>query len=1089
MKSQFFLRRELLRRGVGLLCLLLAIFSLQMAMAAGSFHREAIHSELFVNVTGKVIDPDGNPVIGATVSIKGTTTGTKTDVDGVFRINLPQGDEILVISYVGYKTQEYPVNNQKNVSVTLEPVDALDEVVVVGYGTQKKAHLTGAVETVDMEAIQDLPATNIGAALTGRIAGLGVSGGTARPGSKATLEVRTPIPFGKDAGTTEPLYVIDGMIQVNEQNVPESTLFNNLDPSEIESISILKDGAAAVYGVRGANGVVLVTTKRGKEGQPKISYNGSYAINDAVSHAKMMNAYEFGQYFNIMNGKNGANVLPTDDNYPNRIFSEDELEHFKTIDYNWLDDAWKASYNTRHALSVSGGSDRATYFGGVTYSKQNGNLGTLDYNKWNFRAGTDVKVSSNFKVALQVSGNEDQLDKTFNKVSGEGPEDDYRNLLLAAPYVPAFIDGMPAKLPGTANDLSAYHFFEIERLGNLAETDSRFFSVNISAEYEAPFLEGLKARATYSRNTRHSVGSQIGTKYDLYQFIGRGQHNHIYEGATLDRPITVSNGNRLYYSNRSGNNTQINFFLTYEKQIGKHNFNGLFSVERGEAEGQQEDVWKSDPLETTNGQFGTAFGEVDGRTFANESGSLGYIGRVNYRYGEKYLAEFLFRTDASTKFAPENYWGRFYSLSAGWVVSEEDFFKSVKGIDYLKFRYSAGLMGNDQFPAWNWRQRFSYQVGKGPVFGGDENANTGMSMGRSPNRDATWSDEFKNNLGIEARFLNSRLSTTIDGYFNKGTNILLERIGNMPVTVGGSIAPENYAAVNSYGYEISLGWNDRIGKDFRYGVSTRFSWGDSKIITMDRSAADQAYPWVPSEGTSADVGKWGHDYLGMFKSQEEIDAYVSEYNITSVFGTAVDQLKPGMLYYRDVRGPLQADGTFAEPDGVIDDNDWVKLSDREANNYGFGITLKAGYKSFSFETVIAGSFGGWAEIGGSERKKLNNDISRVYDNRPIIWNDIWDPELNPNGTMPNPNWENMYNLSSNFWKVSPFRMQVTSFNLGYSLPAQLLDNLKVSNARLYFSAINPLGLYQAYSYRDTYGGAWNSYPNLKTFSFGLNLTL
>ncbi|MBD1420580.1 SusC/RagA family TonB-linked outer membrane protein [Sphingobacterium chuzhouense] len=1088
MKSQFMLSNKLLRKGVKLLCPLFFCTPLQMAMATESPSNMATHAHNFVNVTGRVLDTNGRPVIGATVSIKGTTTSTQTDEKGVFRLNLPQGNEVLVISYVGYKTLDFPVNNQTTLEITLEPTDALDEVVVVGYGTQKKAHLTGAVETVDMEAIEDLPATNLGAALAGRLAGIDVSGGTARPGSKARLEVRTPVPFGKDAGTLEPLYVIDGMIQVDEQNTPESTLFNNLDPSEIESISILKDGAAAVYGVRGANGVVLVTTKRGQEGKPKISYNGSYAINDATYRTKMMNAYEFGQYFNIMNGKYGSNPDPLQESYKDRVFTEDELEHFKGLDYNWLDDAWKAAYNTRHALNVSGGTDRATYFAGVTYSKQNGNLGTLDYNKWNFRAGTDVKVASNLKVGLQVSGNEDKLDKTFNKVSGEGPEDDYKNLLLAAPYVPAFIDGLPVKLPGTSNDLSAYHFYEIERLGNLAETDSRFFSINISAEYEAPFLEGLKARATYSRNMRHSVGSQIGTKYQLYQFTGQGQHGHIYEGATNPTPLTVSNGNRLYYSNRSGNNTQINFFLTYDKQIGNHNISGLFSVERGEAEGQQEDVWKSDPLETSDGQFGTAFGEIDGRTFANESGSLGYIGRVNYRYGEKYLAEFLFRTDASTKFAPENYWGKFYSLSAGWVLSEEDFFK-VDGIDFLKLRYSVGLMGNDQFPAWAWRQRFSYEVGKGPVFGGNENANTGMKMGKSPNRNATWSDEFKNNLGIEARFLNNRLSTTLEGYFNKGTNILLERLGNMPVTVGGSIAPENYGAVNTYGYEIALGWDDNVGKDFRYGISTRFSWGDAKIKNIDNSAAYEAAPWNPKNGTSTDVGMWGYDYLGMFKSQEEIDAYVSEYNITELFKTPASQLKPGMLYYRDVRGPLQADGTYAEPDGIINENDRVQLSKKENNLYGFGVTLKAGYKSFSFETVIAGSWGGWAEIGSGERKKLNNDITRVFDNRPIIWNDIYDPELNPTGTMPNPNWEDIYNQSSNFWKVSSFRMRMTSFNLNYTLPTKLVESMKVSNARVYFSAMNPMGLYHAYSYKDTYGTGWDAYPNLKTFSFGLNLTL
>ncbi|WP_223857603.1 SusC/RagA family TonB-linked outer membrane protein [Sphingobacterium micropteri] len=1080
--------KKLLYKGARLLSPLVVLAPMQFAQAVEITHEIAAHAPLFVNVTGKVLDPEGNPVIGATVAIKGTTTGTKTDVDGVFRINLPQGDEILVISYVGYKTQEYPVNNQKNVSVTLEPVDALDEVVVVGYGTQKKAHLTGAVETVDMEEIEDLPATNIGAALAGRLVGIDISGGASRPGSKATIRAREPVMAGKDAGTGEPLYVIDGVIQVDAQNNPESTQFNNLDPSEVESISILKDGATAVYGVRGANGVVLVTTKRGKEGKPRISYNGSYAVNDRTYRTKMMNAYEFGQYFNIMNGKYGANVDPNSELYRDRIFSQDELEHFKGLDYNWLDDAWKTSYNTRHALNLSGGSDRATYFAGVAYSKQNGNLGTLDYNKWNFRAGTDIKVASNFKVGLQLSGNEDQLDKTFNKVSGEGAEDDYRNLLLAAPYVPAYINGLPVKLPGRPNDLSAYHFYEIERLGNLAETDSRFFSVNISAEYEAPFLEGLKARATYARNMRNSAGSQIGTKYELYEFSRQGAHGHIYDGATNPTPLTVSNGNRLYFSNRRGTNTQINFFLTYDKQIGNHHLSGLFSVERGEANGNQEDVWKADPLETTNGQFGSAFGAVDGRTFAYESGTLGYIGRVNYRYGEKYLAEFLFRTDASTKFAPENYWGKFYSASAGWVLSEENFF-NVKGVDFLKLRYSIGLMGNDQFPAWSWRQRYTYQVGKGPVFGGNDQAATGMKMERTPNRDATWSDEFKNNFGVDARFMNHRLSMTLDGYYNKAYNILLERIGNVPISVGGSVAPENFGKVDTYGYEVSVGWDDKVGRDFRYGIKTRFSWSDVRIKRLEYSPIDEMYPWKNRNGTSQDIGKWGYDNLGMFKTQEDIDAYVSEYNIQQVFGRTVDQLRPGMLYYRDVRGPLQGDGTFAEPDGIIDENDLIQLSNRENNLYNLGFTLKAGYKNFSVETVISGSFGGWAEIGGSERKKLNNDITRVYNNLPVIWNDIYDPELNPTGTMPNPNWEEMYSVSSNFWKVSAFRMRMTSLNFNYTLPKDLVSKMKLSNARLYFTAMNPMGLYHAFNYKDTYGTSWDSYPNLKTFSFGLNVTL
>ncbi|TYP95874.1 TonB-linked SusC/RagA family outer membrane protein [Sphingobacterium allocomposti] len=1079
-------KRRLFLRSLGIFCplfILLPHVGVQ-ATSAKEPMKESFYT--FVNITGKVLDQDGKPVGGATVTLKGTNTSTQTDEQGVFRLNVPPGSAILVVSFVGYKTQEVRLNNRTDIQIRMEPTDAIDEVVVVGYGTQKKAHLTGAVETVDMEAIEDLPATNIGAALAGRLAGVGVSGGTARPGSKAMLTIRKPVTYGKDSGTGEPLYVIDGMIQVDAQNRPESTQFNNLDPSEIESISILKDGAAAVYGVRGANGVVLVTTKKGRAGAPRISYNGSLALSDEAYRTKMMNAYQFAQYFNIMNGPNGDNATP--DNYPNRLFSSDELEHFKTLNYNWLDDAWKVAYNTRHALNLSGGAERATYFAGVSYNKNNGNLGSLDYNKWNFRAGSEVKVSSNFKVSLQVSGNEDQLDKTFNKVSGEGAEDDYKNLLLAAPYVPAYIDGLPVKLPGRANDLSAYHFFEIERLGNQAKTNAKFFSLNIGAEYDFKFLPGLKARGTYSRNMRNSVGSQIGTKYEVYEFQKQGEYQHIFEGATNPTAVTVSNGNRLYYSNINGTNTQYNFFLTYEKQFGKHNVSGLFSVERGEAKGQQEDVWKSDPLETTNGQFGTAFGEIDGRTFAYESGSLGYIGRANYRYDEKYLAEFLFRTDASTKFAPENYWGKFYSASVGWVVSEEDFF-NVRGVDYLKLRYSAGWMGNDQFLPWSWRQRFTYEVGKGAVFGGNGNSTTGMKMGLSPNREATWSDEFKNNMGVEARFLESRLSATLDGYYNKASNILLQRIGNMPVSVGGSVASENYAKVNTYGYEVSIGWNDKIGSDFNYGINGRLSWSDLKIINIDYSPVSTLYPWNPRNGRSEDLGMWGFDYLGMFKSQEEIDAYISEYNITQVFGTNASDLKPGMLYYRDVRGPLQADGTFAGPDGIIDDNDQIQLSRRKNNNYGFGVTLRAGYKNVSFEAVIAGSFGGYAEVGSTERKKLNNDITRVYNNLPAIWGDVYDPVINPTGTMPNPNWENIYNVSSDFWRVSAFRMRVTSLNLGYSLPRSVVERMKVANARLYFSAMNPLGLYQAFSYKDTYGTAWDSYPNLKTFSFGLNLTL
>ncbi|WP_407426708.1 SusC/RagA family TonB-linked outer membrane protein [Arcticibacter sp.] len=1042
-----------------------------------------------INVTGTVKDSKGEVLPGVTVKIKGTNSGTSTDINGVFRLNLPKGNETLVFTYIGFQTKEVVASGTNMDIQLIESANDLQEVVVVGYGIQKREHLTGAVESIKVDEVADLPVGNLGAALSGRILGLGVSGGTSRPGSTASLTIRNPVTLAKDGGNLEPLYVIDDIIQIGADGRNSNALFNNLDPTEIESISVLKDGSAAVYGSRAANGVILVRTKRGKNGDPKFSYSGSYAINDESYRTKMMSAYEFGQYFNIMNGPNGSNA-PKNTTYRDRVFSQDELDHFRNINYDWLDEAWSAASNMRHTLNVSGGTEKATYFAGMTYFTQDGNLSSLDYDRWNFRAGTDVKIGKNIKSGIQVSGNYSNLTKTFNKIGGENDDNDYVNLLRAPRYIPMYVDGYPVKLPSSNDAFSRYHFFEIEKLGNLAETKDRTMTVNLFAEYDVPFVQGLKARASYGRNIGSNNGSQVGTLLRLYEFNRTGDHQHIYDqGATVNSYRDWENGNRLYYSNSNSNSYQLNLTASYARDFGKHSVGGLFSIEKAEAESDQEDVWKGSPSLTTNGQFGSAFGAIDGRTSALESGSLSYVGRVNYAYDDKYLAEFLFRSDASTKFAPENYWGKFFSASAGWILSKEDFF-NVDAIDFLKLRYSIGLLGKDDTKAWLWRQRYTYQNGKGAVFGSDTSpSSTGMKMEASPNRDATWSDELKNNFGIDARFLNDRLSANVDAFYNKGTNMLIERTGVVPITIGGSVASENFAAVDLFGYEIGLGWRDKIGKDFNYGIDARFNWYDNKVHKGNFNDTDIMYPWNPQPGKSSDNGVWGYDYLGMFKTQADIDAYVTENNITQVFETPVSQLRPGTLYYRDVRGPLQADGTFAAPDGIIDFHDQIKLKNRKNNHYGMGFTLRASYKGFSADVVISGSFGGWSEIDGSARKKLNNDITRGYQSLPAIWGNIYDPEINPDGTMPNPNFDKIsLDPLSSFWEVNSFRMRMRNFNVGYSLPKKFTQAVNVNNARVFVTGTNPLNFYNPFDYRDS-DTAWDSFPNLRTFSFGVNVSL
>jgi len=399
-----------------------------------------------------------------------------------------------------------------------------------------------------------------------------------------------------------------------------------------------------------------------------------------------------------------------------------------------------------------------------------------------------------------------------------------------------------------------------------------------------------------------------------------------------------------------------------------------------------------------------------------------------------------------------------------------------------------GLLGKDDTKPWQWRQRYTFQNGKGAVFGPDNTpAGIGMKMEASPNPDATWSNDFKQNLGIDARFLDSRLSTTVELVYNKGTNMLIERTGSVPVTVGGTVAAQNWAKVDFFGYEFSLGWDDKFGA-FNYGIDTRFSWYDNKVKQSNVNETEILSLWNARPGASNDNGKTGYVVLRMFRTQEEIDAYVEQYNITSVFGTPASDLKPGMLYYRDIRGELNvADGSFAGPDGVIDENDQIRLSKKASNHYGFGVTLKAGYKGFSFDCVIAGSFGGWSEIDG--RNRLERNVDNLFQNGPAYWADVYDPELNPDGIYPNPYWEDI-NLKpvSDFWRVSSFRMRMRNFSVNYTIPRNLTERLKIGSARIVFSGVNPLNLYNPFSYKDS-DGSWENYPVLRTYSLGVNVTL
>lgn len=1038
-------------------------------------------------IKGTVIDNTGVGLPGVNVTEKGTKNGVVTDFDGTYTISVKEGS-VLTFSFIGMKSQDRTVGNNAAINITLqEDSSTLNEVVVVGYGTQKKAHLTGATQTIKASEIEDLPTNNLATALVGRVLGVGVGGGSARPGKPATLTVRRPVTLSKDGGTLNPLYVIDGVLQVSGDGTNDTTLFDNLDASEVESLTFLKDAAAAIYGSRSANGVVIVTTKRGKKGPAKFSYSGSYGIEDETYRTKMMSAYEYAQYYNIMNGPNGHNRANT----AQYFFSEDEMEYYKTLNYDPLGDEWKASSNQKHVLNVSGGTDRATYYAGGSYYTQGGNLGKIDYSKWTFRSGTDINISDDFKAGIQVGGFYNEDTKTNSRNGGSNEENDYRRLLNSSPILPQYMNGLPVQRLNTRNE-SQYHFGEINRLGNIAVNAGFNLSANLYAEYNIPFIKGLKARASYARNVTSNRGNYIGTKFTIYQFTGTGTNGHIYDPLTdvsISKPKanTYNNGNRIGWDNRRALSEQSNINLSYSRDFGKHSISGLFSIERGEANDTREEFYKDDPLLTTNGFSNTAFGVVDGTSTGNESGTLGYVGRLNYSYDDKYLLEFLYRSDASTRFAPENYWGSFYNLSGGWVISKESFFKSSV-VDFLKVRYSVGLLGKDDARAWQWRQRFTYQNGQGIVVGNGL-ATTGLKMEVTPNRDATWSQDLKTNFGLDAKLFNNRLSLTAETYYNIETEMLLSKTGNVPFTIGGSVAAENYGRRDNFGYEFGVGWDDRIGSDFKYGLNVNFGWGGDKMIEGDFNNIEIMKPWIAGPGEPIDNGVWGYDYVGMLKSQEDIDAYVTKYGIKTVFGVTAANLRPGSLSYADIRGPMNtATGEFAAADGIVDEWDQIQLAKRKSTRYGMGTTLKLGYKNITLNAVVTASFGGgWNEVDSQTRKTMNSAINDGIDNRPFIWNNIYDPVLNPTGTMPNP-YSEALNLSptSTFWQRSATSIQMRNINLGYAMPERYTKALGISSCRLNLTALNPFILYNPFNFKNP-SGAYDIYPTLKTYSLGLNL--
>ena len=1081
------------------------------------------------DIKGTVVDENGEPIIGASIRIEGQEGGVITDLDGNYTIKAPKGAKI-TISYIGYTPMTVTAGGRVQLK---EDAQNLEELVVVGYGVQKKAHLTGSVATVPMDEIQDMTSGGLASTLEGLVNGLSVSGGNTRPGENATIYIRDTNSLG-DVGSTaqQPLFVIDGYIYPNDVKVGNVTqnlgaeAFNNLDPSEVESISVLKDASAAVYGARAANGVILVTTKKGKIGAPRISYSGTFGFTDAVSHPKMLDAYQYGRLYNAVAAADPTN---TDLNRLTDLYQADELNAMRALNYNLLDKYWDTGFTMKHSVNLSGATERASYFASLSYFDQDGNLGNLDYNRWNYRAGVDVKVSKWLGANLSVSGDYGKKNSPYIKVGGTSNEKDYNILLTRPRYIPEYVNGLPIAAYGISNsqvdDDQNYSFSELRNNGDYSRTMNSNLNVNASVNYDfgwSKILKGLTLRFSYSKSINTDKTNQFGSEYDVYTMMTRpGSGQHLYtpvDGQDYSQFIsdanlirhTIANGDpsQLNRSMTRTDNYQMNFTASYNRDFGQHSVGALFSIEKSEAESEYLYAMVSDPYSFTTGQSNSAEANTQIITFTrSESGTLSYIGRINYAYANKYLAEFLVRSDASTKFAPENYWGVFPSGSIGWVMSEENWFKkALPWVDFLKIRGSFGLTGRDNIAPWQWMQVYAQDANRGPVFG------TGMDSGSlrritinrnnsAVNRDVHWDKVYKANLGIDFNVLNSRLSVTFDMYREWNREMLMNISQAIEATIGTQSASVNLGEMDSWGYEVGITWRDKIGKDFKYKIGINTGYHDNKVLNMDWET-DYIYRQI-RKGGRTDIGTWGLQCIGMFRSFQDIEEYFSENNITRYLGMSKDQVRPGMLIYKDIRGPQQEDGSYAGPDGVVDaELDQVCLSNR-SNPYGFTMNLGADWKGFSLTAQLNASWGGYSFIDGAALESGSGVSELEFTNMPSFWNvdnmysyqDVYDAAgnlvvaENRNGWLPNLQYQSVNARTSSFWRVSGTRIRLNRLTLAYTIPSNLVKKIGIQSARVNITGQNLLSFCNPYpdNYIDPMC-SYGSYPALRKFTIGVNLT-
>lgn len=1054
--------------------LLLGLMFMVVTVAASAQER---------TVTGKVTDQQtGLPMQGVSVKVKGTNTGTSTNADGDYTIKAPSSESILVFTSVGYLLFEAKVGTTPTLDVKLSVVEkSLEDVVVVGYGTKKRVNVQGAVPTLKAAEIEDLPVANLGSALINRIPGVSVTYSSGKPGSTTDINIRNSITFpGTASGvTTQPLYVIDGII-VNPQPWAQSTnpdFFENLDASQIEDITFLKDASAAIYGAAGAKGVILITTKKGKAGKPKISYSGYYGISNEATKTSTLTALEHAQLLNL--GFELNNVAATS------RFSQADLDRIAAMpNRSWFDELWGSGNINRHTLNISGGSDRITFFMGGSYYNETGNFGDIDVNKYSVRGSVTAKIIEGLTANMNFATDYNQEERnTLRASNGETDDLNIRALYLTPKWVPLQINGIPTLWNGP-NPPGNWSMLGVLGSGNYERNRSQGMSFNTSLEYRPKFISGLALKVQFGQNNRNDIAKQYYPTYTVGNFYRNGNNGLLYSDSLIaTSPYTVQqNNNRISEGTTSGSNYQLIGTLSYNKRFKDHEIAAMVGTDMGKAQGRNIFLTKFTQLVPGVDEFWAFSNDLSGiatitdvirNPQAIENAKRSYISRFDYSFMGKYFFEFIGRMDASANFAPENRWGFFPTIGLGWKISQEKFFNDhIDFINSLKLRATLGVVGEDRVSNKTYVNRFTQTTGY--LFG--NTMTNGLDPNIYPNPEATWEKARTLNVGFDAMLLRNKISVTAD-FYHRYTYDAFNQMSaaDLPITTGLITGVVNYGEAVAWGSEFAIGYRTNFSKDWGFNADVNFAITNSRILKQFYAPTN--FGLFGQNSFDNPIGKDprrynGNNYgliaIGILRTQEEVDALLAK-NPNYLIGGAKPQA--GFMNYEDINN-----------DGKIDDNDVTLMYDKTTPLTTFGITLGATYKEFKLQTNIVLRVGGKTSFDSEARKAPTTN-----QNAPEFWRDHWSPE-NPDGKYPRADAPLATN-NSTFWSVDATMCRINNAVLSYSLPKRLTTRYKIPEMRVMLTGTNLWTIVNPFEYKDPYTGNFANYPILRTIALGVNLSL